>query len=105
LAALLLAFLGGLILNIMPCVFPILTVKILAITQLSGLDQQKIRKEHLVYTGGVIFSFWILAALLSLLRYAGLELGWGFQLQWPPFVFILMLLMFLMGLLCSCRRV
>jgi thiol:disulfide interchange protein DsbD len=74
-AALGLAFLGGLLLNLMPCVLPILSIKIL------GFVEKK--KDGLAYSAGVIASFWALAALLLLLRFNGVQVGWGFQLQSP----------------------
>ncbi len=84
---LLLAFLGGLILNLMPCVFPVLGIKTLGFVNQSGSDRGKIVAHGVTFTLGVLLSFWALAGLLLALRAGGAELGWGFQLQSPGFVF------------------
>lgn len=84
---LVLAFFGGLILNLMPCVFPVLGLKVMGFVQQAGHDRKKITAHGLVFTGGVLLSFWLLAGVLALLRAGGAELGWGFQLQEPAFVF------------------
>ena len=89
LGTLVLAFLGGLVLNLMPCVFPVLGLKILGFVNQSGQDKKKIVLHGLVFALGVLLSFWTLAAVLAILRAGGQELGWGFQLQEPGFVFIL----------------
>ena len=86
-ATLLLALAGGLILNLMPCVFPVLGIKILGFVNQSGNDRQKITAHGLVFTAGVLISFWVLAGVLLALRAGGAQLGWGFQLQSPAFVF------------------
>ncbi len=86
-ATLLLAFLGGLILNLMPCVFPVLGIKILGFVNQSGADRRKVTLHGLVFAGGVLVSFWVLAGVLAVLRAGGSQLGWGFQLQSPAFVF------------------
>ena len=79
---LLLACIGGLLLNLMPCVFPILSIKVLGFA-----TQEKNHGRHgIVFAMGVILSFWILAGLLLVLRAASHEIGWGFQLQSPLFV-------------------
>lgn len=87
LGTLFLAFLGGLILNLMPCVFPVLGIKILGFVNQSGHDRGKITLHGLVFTLGVLLSFWVLAGALLALRAGGTQLGWGFQLQSPGFVF------------------
>ncbi|MEO0054568.1 MAG: hypothetical protein RLZZ50_515, partial [Verrucomicrobiota bacterium] len=84
---LLLAFAGGLVLNLMPCVFPVLGLKVMGFVQQAGQDRKKITTHGLVFTGGVLLSFWLLAGALAALRAGGSELGWGFQLQEPGFVF------------------
>jgi thiol:disulfide interchange protein len=84
---LVLAFVGGLILNLMPCVFPVLGIKILGFVNQSGADRRKVTLHGLVFAAGVLLSFWALAGLLALLRSGGSQLGWGFQLQSPAFVF------------------
>jgi len=95
-----LAFLGGLILNLMPCVFPVLGIKILGFVNQAGSEQRKVVAHGLVFTLGVLLSFWALAGVLAVLRAGGEQLGWGFQLQSPGFVFGLavLLLVFAMNL-------
>jgi len=87
LGTLVLAFVGGLILNLMPCVFPVLGIKILGFVNQAGADRRKVTLHGLVFTSGVLLSFWVLAGLLAVLRAGGSQLGWGFQLQSPQFVF------------------
>ena len=82
-----LALVGGLVLNLMPCVFPVLGIKILGFVNQSGSDKAKIVQHGLVFTVGVLVSFWALAGALLALRAGGAQLGWGFQLQSPAFVF------------------
>lgn len=86
LTALGLAFLGGVILNLMPCVFPVLFLKGLALVQSSNEERGRLRKHGVVYTLGILVSFWIIVAALLVLRAGGNEAGWGFQLQSPVFV-------------------
>jgi thiol:disulfide interchange protein DsbD len=87
LGTLLLAFVGGLILNLMPCVFPVLGIKILGFVNQAGADRRKVTLHGIVFAAGVLLSFWALAGLLAILRAGGSQLGWGFQLQSPAFVF------------------
>lgn len=87
LGTLFLALLGGLILNLMPCVFPVLGIKILGFVNQAGQDKKKVILHGLVFALGVLLSFWSLAAVLAVLRAGGDQLGWGFQLQSPLFVF------------------
>lgn len=82
-----LAFAGGAILNLMPCVFPVLGLKIMGFVKQAGSDKAKIVGHGLLFTAGVLVSFWILAGVLLALRAGGAELGWGFQLQSAGFVF------------------
>ncbi len=96
--ALLYAFLGGLILNLMPCVFPVLSIKALGFVQQAGEDRGKTLRHGVAFAVGVLVSFWILAGTLIALRAAGQSLGWGFQLQQPEFVIGLLVVMFLFGL-------
>ncbi len=84
-----LAFLGGIILNLMPCVFPVLFLKGLALLQSSGQERKHLRTHGLVYTLGILVSFWIIVAVLLALRAGGNEAGWGFQLQSPIFLTLL----------------
>lgn len=86
------ALLGGLILNIMPCVFPILGLKALALAKAGG-DERAARADALAYGGGVILSCAALGGIMLALRAGGEEIGWAFQLQEPGFVLFLLLLM------------
>jgi len=86
---LVLALVGGLILNLMPCVFPVLGIKILGFVNQAGANRRKVTLHGLSFAGGVLLSFWALAGVLAVLHAAGKELGWGFQLQYPGFVFTL----------------
>jgi thiol:disulfide interchange protein/DsbC/DsbD-like thiol-disulfide interchange protein len=98
------AFIGGLLLNLMPCVFPVLAIKVLAFTQHNdtGLHAATVKAQHrasgLAYTAGVVLSFMALGGLLLGLRAAGEQLGWGFQLQSPGVVVTLATLFTLIGL-------
>jgi thiol:disulfide interchange protein DsbD len=92
---------GGLILNLMPCVFPVIGLKIMGFVQQAGEDRKKIILHGIAFTVGVLISFWVLSGILFALRSAGgsgEEVGWGYQLQKPWLVLSLMLLMFVMGL-------
>ncbi len=84
-----LAFLGGIILNLMPCVFPVLFLKGLALVQSSGEQRSRLRSHGLVYTLGILVSFWIIVGVLLILRAGGSQAGWGFQLQSPVFLTLL----------------
>jgi thiol:disulfide interchange protein len=95
--ALLGALLGGLLLNLMPCVFPILAIKVLGFARQAG-NASAHRKAGLAYTGGVMLSFLALGGAMLALRAAGAQLGWGFQLQSPGVVAALAALFTLMGL-------
>ena len=98
--SLLFALLGGLILNLMPCVLPVLSLKVLSVAQ-SGESRERARRHALWYTAGVLLSFLALGALALALRKAGLALGWGFQLQQPLVVAGLALVVFALGLSMS----
>ena len=91
---LVLAFLGGLILNLMPCVFPVLSIKILGILNQSKEVKGRALQHGLFYAAGVLLSFWLLAGILIFLRSKGEDLGWGFQLQSPNFVVFMIFLLF-----------
>ena len=97
LTALLFALLGGVILNLMPCVFPVLSLKVLALTQHSGSARER-WSSALAYTAGVVLSFLALAGMLMAARAGGEQLGWGFQLQAPGTVVALAALFTLIGL-------
>ncbi len=96
-----LAFVGGLILNLMPCVFPVLGIKILGFVNQAGADRRKVTLHGLAFAGGVLLSFWTLAGVLAVLRAGGSHLGWGFQLQSPGFVFTLAAVMLVFALSMS----
>tara|TARA_B100001778_G_scaffold160006_1_gene131480 strand:- start:113 stop:2092 length:1980 start_codon:yes stop_codon:yes gene_type:complete len=96
--ALIFAFIGGLILNLMPCVFPIISLKVLSFVSMSNQSPAKIRAHALSFCTGVMISFLMIGLAMILLKQAGLFLGWGFQLQSPLVVGLLSLLMFIIGL-------
>jgi thiol:disulfide interchange protein/DsbC/DsbD-like thiol-disulfide interchange protein len=93
-----LAFAGGLVLNLMPCVFPVLGIKVMSFVNQAGADRRRVAAQGLLYTAGVLASFWLLAGLLLVLRAGGEQLGWGFQLQSPAFVYLLAAFLFVFGL-------
>lgn len=95
--ALLLALAGGLVLNLMPCVLPVLSLKVLGVAQ-SGESRAHARSHALWYTAGVLAAFAVVGALVLALRAAGQAAGWGFQLQHPWFIATLAYLMFVVGL-------
>lgn len=97
-AALGFAFLGGLILNLMPCVFPVLSIKILSLMSQVGSHSSRIRLHGWVYLAGVVLSFVAVAVALIALRSGGAQIGWGFQLQSPLVVGLLAYLFFAIGL-------
>ena len=99
--AVLFAFLGGLLLNLMPCVFPVLSLKALAVVKASGLSLREKRMEGLLYTAGVMVSFLALAGALLAFRAGGAAVGWGFQLQSPEVVAVLAVILFAVGLSMS----
>ena len=96
--ALVMAFLGGIILNAMPCVFPVLSFKALALVKKSEQNPAQLRLQGIAYSAGVVLSFVAIGGILLALKASGTALGWGFQMQSPLFVAILAYLMFLIGL-------
>lgn len=92
------AFAGGLLLNLMPCVFPVLSLKILGFVHQAGGDARRTRLHGVAFSAGVILSFLVLATTLLAIRAAGAEVGWGFQLQSPAVVAVLCVLLFVIGL-------
>jgi thiol:disulfide interchange protein DsbD len=92
------AFLGGLLLNLMPCVFPVLFLKGLALVQSGAEERQELRAHGMVYAAGILVSFWALVGALLGLRAAGATLGWGFQFQSPVFLALMAALLFFLGL-------
>jgi thiol:disulfide interchange protein len=95
---LLLGFLGGLILNIMPCVFPVLALKVTSVVSQAQDDRGKVLIHGIAYTLGVFVTFWALDGVLIFLREAGHSQGWGFQFQSPWFNFVVVLIMMIFGL-------
>jgi len=93
-----LAFVGGIILNVMPCVLPVLVMKALSFMSRGTVDAAALRRDGLAYTAGVLVTFGALVGLLLGLRAAGDAVGWGFQLQSPPFVAGLAYVMLVLGL-------
>lgn len=92
------ALAGGLILNLMPCVFPVLSMKALSLVKMAEKDVRLAHMHGLAYTGGVVLSFVLIGALLLLLKESGQAIGWGFQLQNPVVVALLSYLLFVIGL-------
>ncbi len=95
---LLLAFLGGFILNVMPCVLPVLSLKVFSLLKHSGQTRGQALLHGAAYTAGVVVSFLVLAGFLFALRAVGERIGWGFQLQSPNFVVVLTVVFFLFAL-------
>ena len=97
--ALLFAFIGGAILNLMPCVFPVLGIKVMGFVKQGGEKPAKIRMHGLAFAAGLVFSMWILAGGLLLLKnVGGYEIIWGEQMANPIFVAGIIVLLFLLGL-------
>lgn len=96
--ALLLAFAGGLVLNLMPCVLPILSLKAIALVKKSASGRKESAAHGFAYTAGILMSFAVAAGILITLQQAGAAIGWGFQLQSPGFVTVLALITFAVGL-------
>jgi thiol:disulfide interchange protein len=97
--AILFALIGGLILNLMPCVFPVISLKVLSFVSMGGDDNSKIRNHALSFVGGVMSTFLSIATALIIIRSTGSMIGWGYQLQSPAVVGILTLIMLGIGLI------
>ncbi|MEI8347548.1 MAG: protein-disulfide reductase DsbD domain-containing protein, partial [Pseudomonadota bacterium] len=95
---LLLAFIGGLILNVMPCVLPVISLKMFALLRSRDHSHQHILLRHLFYSLGILLSFLCLAIIIILSKSAGQHLGWGFQLQSPHFIAVMMIALYLFAL-------
>ena len=95
---LLLAALGGLILNLMPCVLPVIALKVLSLVAQAGEERRRTRRLGLAFAGGIVATFLALAALVVLLKLGGEQIGWGFQFQYPGFVAAMAVLVFVLGL-------
>jgi thiol:disulfide interchange protein DsbD len=100
-SALLLALLGGVILNLMPCVLPVLSIKALSLIKHTQKSPVQTRLQGLAYTLGILVSFGLLGGVLIALKAGGAQIGWGFQFQAPLFVLVLAYLMFAVGLSLS----
>ena len=96
--AALLAFAGGILLNLMPCVLPVLSIKAFGLVQHAGSAPREVRLQGVAYGAGVLISFAAIAAALIGFRAAGAEIGWGFQLQSPVFVAVMIYVLFAVGL-------
>lgn len=96
--AILFALIGGLILNLMPCVFPVLSMKALSLMQLKDKEAAKARMHGIAYTLGILASFAVIAGLLLTFKASGMQVGWGFQLQHPAVILFLTYLLFTIGL-------
>ncbi|MCE7916926.1 MAG: MatE transporter, partial [Nitrosomonas sp. PRO5] len=92
------AFIGGLLLNIMPCVLPVLSIKVLRLLKHQGEERGEVRTQGLLFGAGVLMSFAALAGLVIALKSLGNEIGWGFQFQEPHFVAIFTGLIFIFAL-------
>jgi hypothetical protein len=103
--ALLLAFAGGIVLNLMPCVFPVLSLKALGLLKHTELSSAQKRMQGVAYTAGVLASFSLLAVVLFVIKNLGAQVGWGFQFQSPYFVLGVAYLIFVVGSACPvCLR-
>ena len=101
LEAVLLAIAGGIVLNLMPCVLPVLSIKAMSLVRHAHTAPREVRLQGLAYAAGVLVSFGIVAGALIALRAAGAEIGWGFQLQSPIFLTIMIYVLFAVGLSLS----
>jgi thiol:disulfide interchange protein DsbD len=101
LEAVLLAIAGGMVLNLMPCVLPVLSIKALSLVRHAQSHPREVRMQGLAYAAGVLVSFGLVAGALIVLRAAGAEIGWGFQLQSPIFLTIMIYVLFAVGLSLS----
>lgn len=96
--ALIFSLLGGIILNLMPCVFPVLSIKALSLINLNEKEEKKARAYGLSYTAGILLSFALIGGTLLILKAGGAEIGWGFQLQNPIVISLLAYIVFILGL-------
>ena len=94
----LLALIGGFILNFMPCVLPVISLKIFGLVKQSNLGQAQILKHNLLYTAGIISTFLVFALIVILLKTSGQAIGWGFQMQSPTFIASISIFLFLFSL-------
>jgi thiol:disulfide interchange protein len=99
--ALLFAFIGGLLLNVMPCVLPVLSIKVFRLLKHKDQPRNELVTESLTYAAGVLLSFALLAGVVIFLKSIGQEIGWGFQFQEPRFVIALAGILFVSGLVLA----
>ncbi len=93
------AFVGGMLLNLMPCVFPVLGLKVMGFVEQAGEDASKIRKHGIAFTAGLVVSMWILAGIILTLKLSlGQDVNWGQQMGNPYFVGAIIILLFMLGL-------
>ena len=92
------AFLGGLILNIMPCVLPVISLKLFGLLNVRERDRRAILKHNLIYTAGVLFTFGLLGAMIVALQLTGQSVGWGFHLQSPHFIIVMVVILLVLTL-------
>jgi thiol:disulfide interchange protein len=95
---LIMAFLGGLILNVMPCVLPVISIKLFKLSKAQGDGTSSLRRHNMLYTAGVLFSFLLLALIIVAFKSVGTQVGWGFQLQSPTFVFLMIVVLFVFAI-------
>ncbi len=95
---LIMAFVGGLILNIMPCVLPVISLKLFSLIGHSNESKKSIFRHNIAYSVGVISTFFALAGVITVLKNTGEQIGWGFQLQSPSFVALMIVVIFIMAL-------
>ena len=95
---LLMALAGGLILNLMPCVFPVLSIKALSIAGKASKERREVQRGAWLYTAGILVTMLVLASIMVGLKAGGAQIGWGFQLQTPWFVGLLMYVFVILGL-------
>ncbi|MBI9108233.1 MAG: thioredoxin family protein [Spirochaetales bacterium] len=95
---LLMAFLGGLLLNVMPCVLPVLSIKALSLVKQGGENRRQILSSSMLYTAGVVMSLLVLAIIIIIIKASGQQVGWGFQFQNRNFVLVLLTIIFVFAL-------
>lgn len=93
-----LAFVGGLILNIMPCVLPVISIKLFGLVKYKNESHSMVLKHNVFYTLGILFTFLVLATIVLSLKSIGSQVGWGFQLQSPNFVAVMIIGLFVFSL-------
>jgi len=91
-------FIGGIILNLMPCVLPVVSLKVFSLIKSAGEEKGRVFKAGLIFTAGVLFSFAVLATVVAVLKSLGQSVGWGFQFQSPYFVLSLAVVVYVFGL-------